>query len=148
MTHAFIEGMLKTSILVFMLAACGGKKDSDKATPSDKAAPKKVEPTSGHCWLKPGGTADQRCWEFTPEEVRAQGPAFMTSMCDPTTGTFVENKPCPTENLVATCRGGSMITRFYGGERGACGQCPDGKMPPWTVERAAENCKETGGKLE
>src|SRR5436189_1560071 len=110
---------MKLAIAVCLVAVgCGGKKEGDKPA-GDKA--KKVEPLSGYCMLE-----DQSCWEFSADEVKSRGPAFMFAMCDKR-GKFVENQPCPKENLVASCRAGSVLTRYYSTQReGNCGACPDG----------------------
>lgn len=119
------------------LAACGGKKQDD-GPPAGDDKPTVAEARSGYCMLP-----NQRCWEFTDDSQAA-----MTSMCNHR-GTFVANQPCPKANQIGSCRAGKMLTRFYSGEiPGNCGACPDGKVPPWSAESIATECKESMGKLE
>ncbi len=132
---------MRTILLCVVLVACGGKKDGDKPA-GDTDKPKAAEPTHGHCMLlDPNGKPDQRCWELdTIQAARA--------MCDSSTRKLVENQSCPKTGLLASCRMSSMLVRFYGGERGDCSSCPDGKTPAWTIESVARECKELGGKVE
>jgi hypothetical protein len=125
-------------LLCIVLSACGGKKEGDKPPTTDE--PKKPTVTSGHCMVKIGDRPEQICWEF------ADRPDAARSMCQK--HGFVENQLCPKANLLATCRGTSMVTRYYSGSRGACSTCPDGKMPEWNATSIAQECKEAGGKLE
>lgn len=144
--------MTRTTTIIIatvVVAACSGKgKDAPSSgsgkSGSGSAPPAEPTPTLGSCIL-----ADQKCYDFTAESVKAQGPAVMKSMCE--SGKLVLDQPCPSAELVATCAGddGHFLVRFYGGERpGNCPACPDGKFPAWTRERVGEECTAMQLKLQ
>lgn len=72
------------------------------------------------------------CWEFP------DGHALANMCSGRASRKLVQNQPCPSANLIATCTGTSMTTKFYSGPQ----------TTEWTPERAAEECKELHGTLQ